>query len=62
MAVGLLLATLGLVQGGRLSDRPFDRIGELARPLGRLWLRFRERTPFADRIAYGFGYVLAGFG
>lgn len=61
-AVGLLLIALGLVQSGRLSRRPFDRISDLARPLGRLYLRLRQRTPLAGQMAYGFGYLLAGFG
>jgi cytochrome c-type biogenesis protein len=59
--VGVLLILLGLIQVG-IVPLPFHRVSELARPLTRGQARLRRERPVAGHAAFGFGYVLAGFG
>jgi cytochrome c biogenesis protein CcdA len=59
--VGALLIALGLVQLGLVAN-PLRLVGRLATPLVRASSARRERQPVGRLVAFGFGYVLAGFG
>ncbi|MFQ5967046.1 MAG: cytochrome c biogenesis protein CcdA [Acidimicrobiia bacterium] len=61
VVVGVLLVVLGLAQLGFLRV-PFGRIAGLAAPIERRHAAFRDRDSFSRHVAYGFGYLLAGFG
>ena len=59
--VGVLLIVLGLAQTGRLPIS-MHRVSRLAQPLLRAHARLHRDRPVAGFAAFGFGYVLAGFG
>ena len=59
--VGVLLVVLGLVQIGVVPS-PFHAVEHTVRPLLRRQARLRREHPVAGHAAFGFGYVLAGFG
>lgn len=62
LAVGALLIGLGLVQVGLVSDRPFRRVEAVTKNLNRAQARLRRRRPLLGFTAFGFFYLLAGFG
>lgn len=59
--VGSLLLLLGGVQLGVLPS-PFHAVEQAVEPLLRRQARLRRRRPVVGFAAFGFGYVLAGFG
>ncbi|MBW3561905.1 MAG: heavy-metal-associated domain-containing protein [Actinobacteria bacterium] len=59
--VGVVLVLLGLVQLGVLPS-PFHAVEERVRPLLRRQAQLRRERPVVGFAAFGFGYVLAGFG
>lgn len=62
IVVGGLLVVLGLVQA-EILPLTFHRIGDrAARPLVSAAAGLRRRRPFLGLAAYGFFYLLAGFG
>lgn len=62
IAVGGLLIVLGLIQLGRLGDTSFRSVEGLTKNLNRSQARLRRRHPVAGYTAFGFFYLLAGFG
>lgn len=61
LAVGVLLALLGLVQLGLLPS-PFHRVAAWVLPLRRHSAQQRRRRPLWAHAVFGFVYLLAGFG
>lgn len=62
IVVGALLVLLGLVQLGRLAGSSFHAVEGLTKNLNRSQARLRRRHPVAGYTAFGFFYLLAGFG
>lgn len=62
IVVGGLLIVLGLIQLGRLADTSFRSVEGLTKKLNRSQARLRRRHPVAGHTAFGFFYLLAGFG
>lgn len=62
IAVGVVLVVLGLVQFGVLSDRTFRAVEPATARLNQVQARLRRRHPIAGFMAFGFFYLLAGFG
>lgn len=62
IVVGAALVVLGLVQLGVLSDSPFRAVEHVTKGLSRSQARLRHQRPVAGFTAFGFFYLLAGFG
>lgn len=62
IVVGMALVVLGLIQFGVLSDRTFRAVEPATARLNKVQARLRRRHPFAGFMAFGFFYLLAGFG
>lgn len=62
IVVGGLLIVLGLVQTGVLASRSFHAVEGLTKNLNRSQARLRRERPIAGYTAFGFFYLLAGFG
>ena len=62
IVVGALLVVLGLIQAGRLPGTSFRSVEGLTKELNRAQARLRRRHPVAGYTAFGFFYLLAGFG
>jgi cytochrome c-type biogenesis protein len=60
--VGATLVLLGLVQRGLMTDSPFRSVERVTKRLNRSQARLRRRHPIAGFTAFGFFYLLAGFG
>ncbi|CAN5650500.1 hypothetical protein BH24ACT5_BH24ACT5_02830 [soil metagenome] len=62
LVVGALLIGLGLIQLGVIADRSFRSVEGLTKKLNRSQAILRRRHPVAGYAAFGFFYLLAGFG
>jgi cytochrome c biogenesis protein CcdA/copper chaperone CopZ len=62
IVVGVALVLLGLVQLGVLSDTSFRSVERVTKRLNRSQARLRRERPVAGFAAFGFFYLLAGFG
>lgn len=62
LVVGALLIGLGLVQLGAIADKSFRRVEGFTKKLNRSQAKLRRRHPLAGHAAFGFFYLLAGFG
>lgn len=62
VVIGTALVVLGLVQLGVLTDSPFRSVEHVTKRLNRTQARLRRRHPVAGFMAFGFFYLLAGFG
>jgi cytochrome c biogenesis protein CcdA/copper chaperone CopZ len=62
IVVGSLLIALGLVQTGVLASRSFHAVEGVTKNLNRSQARLRRKHPVAGYTAFGFFYLLAGFG
>ncbi len=62
IVVGIALVVLGLIQFGVLSDRTFRAVEPATARLNQVQARLRRRHPIAGFMAFGFFYLLAGFG
>ena len=62
IVVGALLLGLGLVQVGVLADTSFRSVERFTKNLNRTQAKLRRRHPVAGFGAFGFFYLLAGFG
>jgi copper chaperone CopZ/cytochrome c biogenesis protein CcdA len=62
IVVGALLIGLGFIQIGILADTSFRSVERLTKNLNRTQAKLRRRHPVAGYTAFGFFYLLAGFG
>lgn len=62
IVVGALLIGLGLIQTGVLASRSFHAVEGVTKNLNRSQARLRREHPVAGYTAFGFFYLLAGFG
>lgn len=62
IAVGVALIILGLVQFGILADTSFRSVERVTKRLNRAQAGLRRKHPVTGFTAFGFFYLLAGFG
>lgn len=62
IAVGVALIALGLIQLGFLADTSFRSVERVTKRLNRAQAGLRRRHPVTGFTAFGFFYLLAGFG
>ncbi|MEX2586713.1 MAG: heavy-metal-associated domain-containing protein [Actinomycetota bacterium] len=62
IAVGAALIGLGLIQLGVLADTSFRSVEHVTKRLNRAQAALRRRHPVTGFTAFGFFYLLAGFG
>jgi cytochrome c biogenesis protein CcdA len=61
VSVGLLLVTLGLIQAEVLAIT-FHAVDRLTQPVLKGQAAFRRRHPILGLVAFGFAYLIIGFG
>ncbi|MBW3602105.1 MAG: hypothetical protein KY434_05330, partial [Actinobacteria bacterium] len=62
VVVGTALVLLGLIQLGVLTVSSFHAVEDVTKRLTRSQARLRREHPVAGFAAFGFLYLLAGFG